>query len=151
MPTKSKRKPAARKPRPKLTDAKLNAMKLHELMAVAMRDTRKQERAKHSRVDMCVWLDPGNGEPCKACFAGSVMRHSLNMCWMVLDTSPIQRWATALNYLRWGYVGYALHKLGRHPEEKHSLDRWVPDYDDDRRGWWAAMRRLHADLKEADL
>lgn len=150
MPTKSKRKPAARKPRPKLTDAKLNAMKLHELMKIAMRDTRKQERAKNSVVDMGEWLFPGNGEPCAACFAGSVMRHSQGrLAHRFADDHPA--WAMALDNLRLGFVNSALEDFGRPLEPKWSCQYRVPYYPEDRDAWWAAMRKLYRDLKDADL
>jgi len=143
MPTKTKRKP--------LTAAQDPAKQtnLWKLLRIGLRDLRKHERTRGCVVDMRRWLE-SNGE-CRACLAGAVMRHSLNM--RSLDTiSP--DWADALNDLRSGDVSFAndwMPKSSENHAKALRLDRDMPKYEEDREAWWKEMRKLLADLKSADI
>jgi hypothetical protein len=129
--------------------------KLSTLLALGLRDLRKQERAKNCCVDMDKWLV--NNGLCVACLAGSVMRWSLNYrdkchfdAWSGIDNAGFDnatvRRLDALNYLRQGLLGVAAEELGI----KTGLQRrFVASYKDDRDQWWSDMKQLLADLKSA--
>lgn len=149
MPVKSKRRK-----RKFLTDKQLNAMPLHKLMTIAMRDTAKQEKAPNSAVDMGTWLKR-NGE-CRACFAGSVMRFSRRLpkshfCSGGFMNDEYEGWARALNSLRGGYVQIALEQLDRKVPVGIEFKIDVPTYEEDRNGWWDGMRKIAKYLKDAGI
>lgn len=148
MPTKTKRKSLA------------HVKKLSTLLAIGLRDLKKQERTKNSVVDMSVWYSK-NGQ-CATCLAGSVMRFSFGCrkketLYPVIngrefdehdfscDTQTYQRlWA--LNDLRCGDVYAAADRLG----VETSLSPFsAPEYDGPNGEWWAAMKQLLADLRRA--
>lgn len=126
--------------------------KLSTLLAIGLRDLRKQERAPDSEVNMEIWFKR-NGK-CVTCLAGSVMRFSLGcnrggeeVCPIDLKTDQWSRSAlNALNDLRDGYVRLAAEEMGMLTT---ACNRYVPDYDGPNGEWWAAMRQLLKDLKAA--
>lgn len=143
MTTKSKRK----------VKTLAHVKKLSQLLAIGLRDLRKQERAPKSEVDMAEWLTK-NGK-CVACVAGSVLRFSLGvkpkhrmiLSECVPEDSREYRLMRTLNYLRSGWIENASYAMGV-PLSIVS-DREVPKYDGPNGEWWAAMRKLLADLKAA--
>jgi len=144
---------ATKKPRKRryLTHEQLNAMPLHKLLAVGLRDLRKQERTPGCKVEMGEWLS-GDGRKCTACVAGSVLRHEMRSPFSEWDELRLlPAWMAALDSLRVGRVASALDDLDRDREPGTPFWRIIPDYHTDRTGWWKAMRRLHADLKKAGL
>lgn len=140
MATKTKRR--------KVNLAKVK--KLSTLLAIGLRDLRKQERAKNSKVAMGTWLKR-NGK-CEACMAGSVMRFSLGMRGRGSEIYPsacdeaVESRLVALNYLRVGEIGFAASDIGI---ASTLSDRPVAIYSIDRDGWWSDMKQLLADLKAA--
>lgn len=138
MPTKTKRKTLA------------HVKKLSTLLAIGLRDLRKQERAKNSVVDMGTWLQ-WNGK-CSACFAGSVMRFSLD-CKRHGESTPYEypnetyRPLSALNCLRLGMVFDASHRMCINTKVR---DRGVGKYDGPNGEWWKSMRQLLKELKAAN-
>jgi hypothetical protein len=137
-----------KKTRRLFTHLQLNTMPLHELLAIALRDLRKQETTKGCTVDMDYWLI-GTSRKCKAFLAGCVMRHSTPNPEYGITFE--ERWMTALDYLRHGNVGYALAARDhRQRFQVHALDRPCPPYESGVR-FRKAMRQLHADLKKAGL
>lgn len=141
MPTKTKTK------RKSLARIK----KLSTLLALGLRDLRKQELAKNSVVEMKrTWLQR-NGK-CVACLAGSVMRFSMGCRGKCVDpcgdiSSTRERYRLyALNQLRRGFVVNAAHLI---QVDTSLATRDIPDYDGPNGEWWAAIRQLLADLKEA--
>jgi hypothetical protein len=146
-------KAATKKPRKRkyLTHEQLNAMPLHKLLAVGLRDLRKQELTPGCEVNMFTWLHRNKRKrTCTACLAGSVLRSEIRNPFHFWENAEyVPDWMDALDDLRQGMVGNALHSLGR--ATTFGLNRWIPDYDGNRIGWWKAMRQLHADLKKAGL
>jgi hypothetical protein len=120
--------------------------KLSSLLALALRDVRKQERAKNSVVEMGVWLRQ-NGK-CLACAAGSVMRFSLSGKHYHPSQydAPTKNRLYAINELREGWCTFAAQYLGTTSRLPY---RQAPEYDGPRGEWWKAMRKLLADLKAA--
>lgn len=144
------------------TKKKLRHKKLHSLLALALRDVAKQEKAKDSVVEMGTWYE-SNGK-CMACAAGSVMRFTLGVSRATAkrragDISPLDFDADtrqrlwALNNLRSGCVRYAANDLFGHSSRVPSdlLYVSVADYNDDPQQWWKDMRSLHSRLKAANL
>src|SRR5690348_5786610 len=90
--------------------------KLSTLLAIGLRDLRKQERAKNSVVSMGDWLCKEDGT-CHACLAGSVMRFSLKTKMVLGDAHPWMHTANvcqrllALNELRCGFVLNAAQRI----------------------------------------
>lgn len=145
--------PTTKKPRKRkfLTHEQLNAMPLHKLLAVGLRDLRKQETTRGCKVFMFDWLG-GDSRRCTACVAGSVLRHEMRSPFSEWDKiSYLPSWMSALDSLRMGRVTWALDDLDRDREPGVPFCRIIPDYHEDRTGWWKAMRKLHADLKKAGL
>lgn len=133
----------------------LRVKKLSSLLAIGLRDLRKQERAKNSVVDMNEWYKC-NGT-CTTCLAGSVMRFSMgvgrteaNGIWQFELPDDACGQLSALNDLRSGGV-YSAWKAwrGEWREDLRSLVRDVPRYDGPNGDWWKAMRKLLADLRKA--
>lgn len=121
--------------------------KLSQLLAIGLRDLRKQERAKDSEVDMGIWLRR-NGT-CVACIAGSVMRFSLGIR-KHGETDPYDlpdyKLMSALNCLRGGDVEEAAKRL----KVKTKLEyRPICGYDGPNGEWWREMKSLLKDLKAA--
>lgn len=147
MTTATKRK--AKKPKA------LRVKKLSSLLAIGLRDLRKQERAKDSVVNMAEWYRC-NGK-CTACLAGSVLRFSMGFGRQkgYFDGSEfskqISRQMEALNDLRSGYVGWAKQLLAGGSKFSHPLDCWddMPRYDGPGGEWWKRIKQLHADLVAA--
>jgi hypothetical protein len=126
--------------------------KLSTLLAIGLRDLRKQERAKNSVVDMDEWLLRGD-DGCSACLAGSVLRFSLNARvnrlgeshpWM--KPQDVCERLLALNEVRCGRVPSASERIG--VATKFS-NRIVANYHYDRDQWWADMEQLLSDLRKA--
>ena len=128
--------------------------KLSSLLALALKDLRKQERAKNCRVKMYVWWMPKGTrrKTCVTCLAGSVMKYSLrkpDSSFIVVprkfDAATESRlWA--LDALRRGQVYNAAIVTSL---QTNVSDRSVPRYEDDRDGWWSAMRQLLKELRAA--
>ena len=155
-PMKTK-KPVASKAKPKKPVAKLKSLKhikkLSNLLALAMKDLRKQERGKNCVVNMREWWRPkGSGrKTCVACMAGSVMKYSLvqpsgrppivfpeDYDW------PTARRLEAINYLGCGHLKSAAVCLRKTTKLS---DRCMPEYGDEL--FWDAFEGLLADLKAA--
>jgi hypothetical protein len=142
MPTKTKRKPKT------LAHVK----KLSTLLAIGLRDLRKQERAKNSVVDMDVCLKQ-NGE-CVACLAGSVMRFSLDnhkpRAFLDDESHDLETQSRlrALDKIRLGYVRTASECMGVITQLPFRTIE-TPKYDGPNGEWWAAMKSLLKELREA--
>lgn len=144
-------KTAKKKRRPsKLTHEQLNAMPLHKLLAIGLRDLRKHEKARDCIVDMGDWLR-SNGK-CRACLAGSVLRHEFG-CRNLRDAMQFNtNWMEALDQLRRGDVCEALFRIGRmETVATAGLNRTIQHYLIDREQFYRDMCKLHRDLKEAGL
>lgn len=123
--------------------------KLWRLLEIGLRDAETQENAPDSALFMQSWLQPDCQGECLACLAGSVMRHT---CGLVSAPDDVPRWAESLDRLRCGDVRSAGGRLGaKNWRSFGKHDRDVPEYSDDRDGWWTAMRQLLADLRDADV
>ena len=144
---------------------------LHGLLTVALDDLKKVERSKRYDVDMGVWHCPDDlTGGCSVCAAGAVMAKTLGLGRGVATTPGLLlddgltdedtcNKLRAINKLRGGEPSLAWDYLkGREPWDLGAgdnpyvnLDRCVPLYEVDRRGWWRAMRKLQRDLEEAGL
>lgn len=141
-----------------LTVDKLNAMKLHELLAIGLHDLKLHATTEGCVVDMRTYMSQADDGLCHACLAGSVVRHSLNQrdYWRWSDkvareyNGPNHKaWLYALNWLRQGLVGDALEQMGR--KGNFSLGRRITPYLVDKAAWWSDIEQLHKDLVEHDI
>ena len=134
----------------------LRHKKLSSLLALALKDLAKQEKARNSVVYMGCFLERDCKGRCIACLAGSVMRYSLGVrppqTYDVIGKVPddfneqTTRRLYALDALRLGLVESAARELGI---ATILPDRKVQAYSEDRDAWWADMRKLLKELREA--
>jgi len=122
-----------------------------ELIRLALSDLRKCEAAPDIKVNMNYWLVPIPGG-CAVCLAGAVMRQSLGMipqkgltpssCDLDVQDADALR---ALNEFRCGRVALGCRGLG--VDSQLMLDRSVPEYEEDREAFHAAMQQLASDFE----
>lgn len=138
------------------TSDKLNKLKLHELLGMALKDAKKQENDPKSVLQMTdTWMDDVNGK-CVACLAGSVMRHSCGITTAALDVlhddhSDMPKWVEAIDCLRVGGIGQALSALGRNYPCNLQSTSAVVEYKKDPEAWWACMYGMLAYLKSIGI
>lgn len=131
--------------------------KLSTLLALGLRDLKKQERGKTNEVRMSRWWEPrGDGRTtCTACLAGSVMKYGLVRPRKTLGLIEVDPWCydddtkkrlLALNGLRMGWVDEASARMDLRTSLK---DRCIIDYHTHRERWWKSIKQLLADLKAA--
>jgi hypothetical protein len=134
-----------------LTDAKLNKMKLWQLLTIGLRDLKKQEITKDCYVEMQTWLT--SNSHCTACLAGSVVRHSIRNWRSRLDANlelaVVPAWMSALDSLRTGSLCAALFVLNRKDED--CLCVHIGSYDGPNGEWWKQMRKFRKQLKEKNI
>jgi len=121
------------------------------LIRLALGDLKKAENTPGYEVDMTAWLWQTNG-PCLVCFAGGVMAFSLNqkpICGDELCPSELGEKLglklCVLNDFRCGDIVHGLNRLGIKSNVK---DRDIPNYEDYRDGFFAAMNELIIELEE---
>lgn len=123
---------------------------LWKILAIAITDMRKQERAPNSRLDMGTWFQT-NGE-CVACAAGSVLRWS---CGVTSEREVFNRgdeWDRvrwAINSLRDGCVASALGYMRRGgfvDEDCH-----ITEYGWNPANFWRDIRALQKQLRAANI
>lgn len=146
---------ATKKKHRKLASLK-RIQKLSTLLAIGLRDLRKQERAKNCIVDMGIWWMPSvdKTDECVTCLAGSVMKFGLKKPRghggeEIMPEDYDRRTGNclwALNSLRSGGIQFAARLLS---VTTNFDDRRVADYEDERDQWWADMKQLLADLRAA--
>jgi hypothetical protein len=167
--TKAKKKPTVAQLRQEFE----KATKLSKILAIALHDFAIAEKMKNVQINMGVWYENGS-EICQVCLGGAVMRGRYkSVCQAMVRKREEYREAypedlqcfdaaaqkiKALNRLRVGNVSEAAEYLGvvawddiKGAKKVDKLDRNVHDYHDDRDLWWADMKQLVKDLKEAGL
>lgn len=122
---------------------------LWKILAIAITDMRKQERAPRSRIDMDEWFRT-NGE-CVACAAGSVLRWSFGAesrdeFWEIASGTSLRH---AIDRLRSGLISSALFYLDRQQTIKH--DCYIRSYANCREGFWRDIRDLQKRLRAANI
>lgn len=125
------------------------------LIRVAMDDLNRVERLKGYTVDMDIWHNPSHGK-CNVCFAGAIMSQTLkadpeDSMDPGMYNKDIEGKLEALNGFRCGAVSYGLELLGLDESKGFGLDREMPHYRFDRRGFKLAMRKLIRNLEAARL
>jgi hypothetical protein len=140
------------------------AKKLHEILAIAMKDLRAVEKLNRVVVDMSVFWSKNETGECGVCFAGAVIHKrakgldKLEEDWAGdAECSPshfktdVARKLWALDSLRLGCVGDALGAMTNRAmvlsDPPKTPDREVVDYEEDREKWWEQMRQLRKELK----
>lgn len=133
--------------------------KLSALLELALDDLQKIERDRRYTVHMGCWHLNCGGQ-CYVCLAGAVMVRELHQPRLEsVDPSAFEhsqrRQLLALDWLRKGYVSYALATLRQWqtPEQKHPHppNFCAVPYDEDRKGFYNQMRRLVIDLRRCEL
>lgn len=132
---------------------------LHSLLATALKDLRRAETNPNCAINMGTWCLRERNGYCQVCLAGAVMvgRLSVNPSSYTYPShygvKTMQR-LLALNDLRQGNVSRAARLMnvkGYTTGCNYRLDRVIPEYHEDTSGFWTAMTRLLADLKEHNL
>ncbi len=142
--------------------------RLWSLLKTALDDLRRIERLRKYEVQMGSWIEFSPGGVCEVCLAGAAVAMrtrglGIDLAECNVKTPP-KMWA--LNNLRGGDVTSAILNLA---EGRRSYDRdlrkWegycrakgrtiyqhVPDYEDNRRGFYRSLRKLVKDLKKAGI
>ena len=123
---------------------------LWKILAIAITDMRKQERAPRSKLKMRLWFNK-NGE-CVACAAGSVLRWSCGVetnedfsriCGRTISLRH------AIDALRVGMVVEAAAILGRKYPRRFDGD--IREYELCPAGFWKDVIALQKRLKAADI
>ncbi len=131
--------------------------KLSSLILVALKDLEEVEGDERYKVKMLAWHDV-YGNKCEVCLAGAVMAHlpGINRrciyspeIFRIRDRPAVAQKLFALDCLRRGVVSYAM-KLMNLPE-CIAFDRRIIPYQENRDQFFADMRALAKDLKEAGL
>jgi len=126
---------------------------LSGLIDIALEDLEKVEKMESYVVNMGDWHFP-SGNKCEVCAAGAVMAMRLGANWnddlvpSNFDQDAAKK-LDAIDDLRTGWVSRAGRILLK--EDTSRFDRNIEPYDIDRDQFFADMRQLSADLKEAGL
>lgn len=139
--------------------------KLSEKPSTAIRqalgDLRKAERSRKYTVNMNEWHTPRHGS-CHVCLAGAVIAnrfdadHMKDLVPASFDPGLRHEAETnrlrAMDAFRVGSIGVGLSLFGISSTKKNKcVERDIPEYSDDRKGFYRGLRRLANYLAKAGL
>lgn len=128
-------------------------MKPSNLIKLALKDLRKCEKDPRYVVNMNAWHWPNRKRKCEICLAGAIMSQTKG-CPIKQDTTPVdfgKVWEErfeAVDCFRIGEIRYGLSWLGI---DREFDDITVPAYEEDRDGFYEAMKEIITLLKENGL
>jgi hypothetical protein len=124
-----------------------------DLIEVALTDLERVERDDRYKIAMGEWHEP-NGK-CSVCLAGAVISRVAqpNEYWTpgLMNDFVFAEKLRAINYFRAGMVASALHTLNIPFPEGLTYDLPIPEYENDRDGFYTGLRAMVGLLREYNL